>query len=61
MTKKNIRLFEDEEQFMGKATKTPRSHCILDTTKAEKPGIGKRPVEESMRESMKKLKKETSV
>ena len=39
---------------MSKAAKTPRSNCVLDTTKAKKAEIGMRPVEEAMRESMKK-------
>ena len=54
---KEFQFFEDEEQFMSKAAKTPRSNCVLDTTKAEKAGIGMRPVEEAMRESMQKMVK----
>ena len=55
VTDKQFKFFEDEEQFMSKAAKTPRSNCVLDTTKAEKAGIGMRPVEEAMRESMHKM------
>ena len=58
VTDKQFQFFEDEEQFMTKAAKTPRSNCVLDTTKAEKAGIGMRPVEEAMRESMQKMAKE---
>ncbi len=61
VTDKQFKFFEDEEQFMNKAAKTPRSNCVLDTTKAEKAGIGMRPVEEAMRESMQKMVKGTSV
>ena len=50
--------YENEEQFMDNAAKTPRSNCVLDTTKAEKAGIGMRLVEEAMRESMRKMAKE---
>ena len=57
VTNKQFQFFEDEEQFMTKAAKTPRSNCVLDTTKAEKTGIGMRPVEEAMRESMQKMAK----
>jgi dTDP-4-dehydrorhamnose reductase len=57
VSKKEFQFFEDEEQFMSKAAKTPRSNCVLDTTKAEKAGIGMRPVEEAMRESMQKMVK----
>ena len=46
---------------MSKAAKTPRSNCVLDTTKAEKAGIGMRPVEEAMRESMQKMIKVAAV
>jgi UDP-glucose 4,6-dehydratase len=60
-TSKQFKFFEDEEQFMTKAAKTPRSNCVLDTTKAEKAGIGMRPVEEAMRESMRKMVIGTSV
>ena len=61
VTNKQFQFFEDEEQFMTKAAKTPRSNCVLDTTKAEKAGIGMRPVEEAMRESMQKMVKVTPV
>jgi UDP-glucose 4,6-dehydratase len=61
VTDKQFQFFEDEEQFMSKAAKTPRSNCVLDTTKAEKAGIGMRPVEEAMRESMQKLVKVAAV
>ena len=57
VTDKQFKFFEDEDQFMSKAAKTPRSNCVLDTTKAEKAGIGMRPVEEAMRESIQKMAK----
>ena len=61
VTDKQFQFFEDETQFMCKAAKTPRSNCILDTTKAEKAGIGMRPVEEAMRESMQQMAKAVEV
>ena len=61
VTSKQFKFFDDEEQFMNKAAKTPRSNCVLDTTKSEKAGIGMRPVEEAMRESMQKLVKVAAV
>jgi UDP-glucose 4,6-dehydratase len=61
VTDKQFKFFEDEEQFMSKAVKTPRSSCVLDTTKAEKAGIGMRPVEEAIRESMQKMVKVAAV
>ena len=57
LTDKKFKFFDDEEQFMTKAAKTPRSNCVLDTTKAEKAGIGMRPVEKAMRESIRKMAK----
>ena len=44
---------------MAKAAKTPRSNCVLDTAKAEKAGIGMKPVEEAMRESIQKMARQT--
>tara|TARA_B110000305_G_C19455387_1_gene650594 strand:- start:1105 stop:1983 length:879 start_codon:yes stop_codon:yes gene_type:complete len=61
VTDKKFQFFEDEEQFMFKAAKTPRSNCVLDTTKAEKAGIGMSPVEEALRESIQKMAKGTSL
>ena len=61
LTNKHFKFFEDEEQFMNKAAKTPRSNCVLDTTKALKAGIGMRTVEEAMRESMGKMEKASAV
>lgn len=61
VTNKHFKFFEDEEQFMNKAAKTPRSNCVLDTTKAQKAGIGMRTVEEAMRESMGKMEKASAV
>lgn len=61
VTDKYFQFFEDEEQFMKRAAKTPRSNCVLDVTKAEKAGIGMRTVEEAMRESMGKMEKASAV
>jgi dTDP-4-dehydrorhamnose reductase len=55
LTDKQFTFFESEEEFMGKAAKTPRSNCVLDTSKAEKAGIGMRPVEEAMIDSIRKM------
>ena len=55
LTDKRFTFFETEDEFMEKAAKTPRSNCVLDTTKAEKAGIGMRPVEEAMIDSIRKM------
>ena len=52
LTEKKFNFFKTEEEFMQKAAKTPRSNCVLDTSKAEKAGIGMRPVEEAMIDSI---------
>ena len=56
LTDKKFNFFKSEEEFMEKAAKTPRSNCVLDTTKAEKAGIGMRPVEEAMIDSIRKMR-----
>ena len=55
LTDKHFKFFKTEDEFMEKAAKTPRSNCVLDTTKAEKAGIGMRPVEEAMIDSIRKM------
>ena len=37
--KKEFHFFRDEDEFMHLAAKTPRSNCVLDTTKLETAGI----------------------
>ena len=56
LTDKKFNFFKSEEEFMEKAAKTPRSNCVLDTTNAEKAGIGMRPVEEAMIDSIRKMR-----
>ena len=57
VTDKEFSFFSDEADFMERAASTPRSNCVLDTSKAEKAGLGMRPVEEAVRDSLRKLKK----
>ena len=56
LTDKQFKFFDSEDDFMSKAAIAPRSNCVLDTTKAEKAGIGMRPVEEAMIDSIRKMK-----
>ena len=56
LTDKKFSFFKTEDEFMEKVAKTPRSNCVLDTTKAEKVGIGMRPVEEAMIDSIRKMR-----
>ena len=55
LTDKKFNFFKTEEEFMEKAAKTPRSNCVLDTSKAEKAGIGMRSVEDAMIDSIRKM------
>lgn len=44
--------FESEGEFMQVAAKTPRSNCVLDTTKATQFNLMTRPVEDALLSSM---------
>ena len=37
--RKEFKFFFDEDEFMHQAAKTPRSNCVLDTTKLQRTGI----------------------
>ena len=56
VTDKEFSFFQDETDFMDRAASTPRSNCVLDTTKAEQAGVGMRPTEEAARDSLRKMK-----
>jgi len=56
LTDKKFKFFNSEEEFMTKVAIAPRSNCVLDTTKTEKAGIGMRPVEEAMIDSIRKMR-----
>ena len=56
ITDKQFSFFENEEDFMERAASTPRSNCVLDTTKAEKAGLGMRPVEDAVREALREMR-----
>ncbi|MDG2256713.1 MAG: dTDP-4-dehydrorhamnose reductase, partial [Opitutaceae bacterium] len=45
---KDYKFFDNEEEFMAKAAKTPRSNCVLDTSKLEEVGIKMRPVHDAL-------------
>ena len=58
VTEKEFNFFENEEDFMAKAVITPRSNCVMDTSKAERNGIALRPVEEAVRDSLRKMREQ---
>ena len=53
---KDFQFFENEQEFMEKAAITPRSNCVMDTKKSEIAGIGLRPVEDAVRDALRKMK-----
>ena len=61
VTEKEFSFFNNEDDFMSKAAITPRSNCVLDTTKSEKYGIALRPVEEAVRDSLSKMRMHVSL
>ena len=48
LVQKDFRFFDSEDQFMKLAAKTPRSNCVLATTKAEQLKLPMRPVAEAL-------------
>lgn len=49
---KNFHFFESEEQFMQLAAETPRSNCVLDSSKAVAAGLHLSPVRDALRASL---------
>lgn len=52
VTDKSFRFFESESDFMNRAAKTPRSNCVLDSSKAVRAGLRLTPVTEALRKSL---------
>ena len=48
-----FQFFADDEEFYRLAAKTPRSNCVLDTSKLLAAGVAMRPVEEALLDSLK--------
>ena len=61
VTEKEFNFFKNEDDFMNKAAITPRSNCVMDTNKSENHGIALRPVEEAVRDSLRKMRMQVSV
>ncbi|MCA9084310.1 MAG: hypothetical protein KDA81_09655, partial [Planctomycetaceae bacterium] len=53
---KEFRFFESEAEFMQKAAITPRSNCVLDSTKAIQAGLRLTPIEDAIRTALKQWK-----
>lgn len=53
LSDKAFEFFDSEEQFLKVAAKTPRSNCVLDSSKAVAAGLPLSPVEEALEKAMK--------
>lgn len=49
---KQFQFFDNEKEFMDKAAKTPRSSCVLDSTKIMEAGARLRPIEQCMEQTL---------
>ena len=49
---RSFRFFGDGEEFMRVAAKTPRSNCVMDTSKSEAAGIAMRPVHQALNDAL---------
>jgi dTDP-4-dehydrorhamnose reductase len=50
--KKEFKFFADETDFMRRAAKTPRSNCVLDTSKLQRTGIEMTEVHEAVAQAL---------
>ncbi len=55
LTAKEFSFFESEREFMQEAGRTPRSSCVLDSSKIIDAGVPLRPVEEACRDSLRRM------
>ncbi|MFO0426438.1 MAG: sugar nucleotide-binding protein [Planctomyces sp.] len=56
LSSRDFRFFESEAQFMSKAAITPRSNCVLDSSKAINAGLPLSPVTEALDRAMRNWK-----
>ena len=49
---KDFDFFTDESEFMAKAAKTPRSNCVMESTKLAQAGIQMTPVREAIQQAL---------
>ncbi len=58
--KKDYQFFSDEADFMAKAAKTPRSNCVMTSTKLASVGIPMTPVRDAIRSALANWKTEAA-
>jgi dTDP-4-dehydrorhamnose reductase len=56
LSDRDFQFFESDDQFMKLAAKTPRSNCVLDSTKAIAAGLPLSPIDEALEKAMKTWK-----
>lgn len=56
LSNREFQFFDSDDQFMKVAAKTPRSNCVLDSTKAIAAGLPLSPIEEALEKAMKNWK-----
>lgn len=54
LTDKDFSFFDSEEEFMKIAAGTPRSNCVLDSSRAVSAGLSLSPVEDALEQAMQK-------
>lgn len=54
---KDFQFFQDESEFMLKAAKTPRSNCVMDSSKLTRAGIQMTEVHEAIERALREWKK----
>lgn len=52
LSNKSFQFFDSEDQFLQLAAKTPRSNCVLDSSKAVAAGLPLSPIEEALEKAM---------
>jgi dTDP-4-dehydrorhamnose reductase len=55
---RKFEFWANDEEFYRVAAKTPRSNCVMDTTKLTRTGVKIRPVQEALEDSLRKWKPE---
>lgn len=53
LSNRDFQFFESDDQFMKLAARTPRSNCVLDSTKAIAAGLPLSPIDEALEKAMK--------
>ena len=61
VSNKEFRFFDSEDDFMQRAAKTPRSNCVMDSSKAIQAGLRLTPIRDAIQLALEKWKPEESL